>query len=167
MFNGTNAVTAESIRQRLTPNNILQTIDNVTVGEISNKLPSKVERNAIFLFDAHNYTLKDITADELGCFDYDSTSGSDYELLDDWVCTRKKYKGKVNRDSLKTATNVVVKTYYYHKTHTDYQRVAAYVETNRQAIKNNVVFMAYLFEGDEHHHGNNRKQCKGYINSSS
>ena len=101
---------AESIRQRLTPNNILKTIDNVTVGEISNKLPSKVERNAIFLLDAQNYTLKDITADGLGCFVNDSTSRSDYKLCDDWVCTRKKYKGKVNRYSLKTATNVVVKT---------------------------------------------------------
>ena len=83
VLNSTKAVTAESIWQSPTPNNILQTIDNVTVGELSNKLPSKVERNAIFLFDAQNYTLKNITADELGCFVYDSTSGSDYELRDD------------------------------------------------------------------------------------
>ena len=144
VLNCTKAVTDENIRHRLTPNNILQTIDNVTVRELSNKLPSKVERNAIFLFDAQNYTLKDITADELCCFVYDSTYGSDYELRDDLVCTRKKYKGKVNSDSLKTATNVVVKTYYHHRTHRDFKRVIAYVETNRQAIKNNVVFMAVV-----------------------
>ena len=63
-----------------------------------------------FLLDAQNYTLKDITADRLGCFVNNSTFRCDYELRDDWVCTRKKNKGKVNRDSLKTATNIVVKT---------------------------------------------------------
>ena len=112
---------AEGIWHRLTPNNILKTIDNGTVGEISNKLPSKVERNAIFLLDAQNCTLRDISADGLGRFVNNSTSRSDYELCDDGVCTCEKYKGKVNRDSLKTATNVVVKTYYHHKTHRDFK----------------------------------------------
>ena len=139
---------------------LIKTIDNVTVGEISNKLPSKVERNAIFLLDAQNYTLKDITADGLGCFVYDSTYGSDYELHDDWVCTRKKYKGKVNRDSLKTATNVVVKTYYHHITHTDFKRVVAYVKTNRQAIKNNMVFMAYPQKQNSWNHTNLSRNVK-------
>mgnify|MGYP001799624755 CR=1 FL=1 len=139
---------------------LIKTIDNVTVGEISNKLPSKVEHNAVFLLDAQNYTLKDITADGLGCFVNDSTSRSDYKLCDDWICTRKKYKGKVNRDSLKTATNVVVKTYYHHKTHRDFKRVVAYVKTNRQAIKNNMVFMAYPQKQNSWNHTNLSRNVK-------
>ena len=149
---------------------VLEAIHSKNEGslKVSKHFPSQVQTNSIFLVDVLGHTLADVTADGTGCYKNDGTFRWHYEQTEEktYRCIRHKYRRALPRDQLDKNTLVVVKTYYQHKQHPDFKRIVTYVEDHRNPIVNNLVIVAYMFDGKEHPvvpkpHGNS-KGAAGY-----
>ena len=79
--------------------------------------------------------LYNLTADGLGCFRNHGTNKWVYKKKGlKWRCTKKKFRGAVDREQLPDDSVVVVKEYYKHKDYSDFHRTIPQFDNNEHTI---------------------------------
>ena len=118
--------------------------------------------------DLQGGTIRDLTADGLGCFRNHGTNKWVYKKKGlKWRCTKKKFRGAVDREQLPDDSVVVVKEYYKHKDYNDFHRTISYLQDSRAKVVDNLAIVTYRFDNNEHTinlrpHGNSKRKNVGF-----